>query len=306
MIARRLFPLLAAIALLPACDAGEGLLARGADAESAGNLAEARARYQEVCAKQSKHCPLATRLAERLSVKEAWKAIAAGEIDKARAAIEAGKAATDPAVKAAAEAAARDPEYAAGIVWEEASALADKDQALPRVEALADLGFPVSAKARAWLAANRPGVLLARAKDACRAGARTSCAEAGKALAALHPQSPENAEAQRLVQADYARVQPLLVQAEHLLIQRVELYDKDRLVAICVEKKGTGEADACNTQVVGDRHLPTPTFLDGAWKKKLDEIGDPFFVKALSARYARAESAGEYDPEPWPKPAGAK
>jgi hypothetical protein len=59
-------------------------------------------------------------------------------------------------------------------------------------------------------------------------------------------------------------------------------------------------------QVVGDRHLPTPSFLDGAWKKKLDEIGDPFFVKALEARYQRAGSAGEYDPEPWPKPPGVK
>jgi hypothetical protein len=75
---------------------------------------------------------------------------------------------------------------------------------------------------------------------------------------------------------------------------------------MCTEKSGAANADACSVQVVGDRHLPTPLFLDGAWKKKMDEIGDPFFVKALDSRYARADRAGEYDPEPWPKPPGGK
>src|SRR5262249_30293168 len=156
-----------------------------------------------------------------------------------------------------------------GLAWEEASALADKEQALAKIEPLADLGVPVSAKAREWLEKNRPAALLARVKAACAADARASCAEAGKALATLHPSSPENAEAQRLVQTDYARAFPLLKQAENLLIQRVELYDKDQLVEICTAKSGALNADACAVQVVGDRHLPTVSFLDGAWKKKL-------------------------------------
>jgi hypothetical protein len=174
------------------------------------------------------------------------------------------------------------------------------------MEKLTGLGVPVAAKARAWLEKNRPAILLARVKGACKAGASASCAEAGRALAALHPGSPESAEAQRLVQADYERVHPLLKQAENLLVQRVELYDKDQLVEICTAKSGEANADACAVQVVGDRRLPTPGFLDGAWKKKLEEIGDPFFVKTLEARYGRAAAAGEYDPEPWPKPPAAK
>jgi hypothetical protein len=305
--ARRVSTLLVAAfaaALLAGCDAGKDPLARGAEAEGAGNLVEARARYQEVCAKGSKHCPLATRLLERLAVKEAWKAIGAGEYGKAKIALAAGATAADPAVKAAAEAASRDVEYVNGLSWEEAAALPDKEQALPRMEALVDLGVPASAQARAWLTKNRAGVLLARVKGACVAGSRVSCAEAGRALAALHPESPENAEAQRLVQADYARVYPLLKQAENLIIQRVEIYDKDQLVAIYTEKQQTSEG--AEAKAIGDRHLPTPAFLDGAWKKKLEEIGDPFFVKALETRYARAGSAGEQDPEAWPKPAGMK
>lgn len=302
MIPRALRLLLAA-AVISGCKGGNDPLSRAADAEAAGNFTEARALYKEASTSDPKHAPLATRLGERLAVKEAWKAIAAGEYGKAKAALEAGNAATDPAVKAAAAAAALDPEYVHGLAWEEASALADKELGLPKIEALVDLGVPVSAKAREWLEKNRPGLLLARVKGACKAGARVSCAEAGKALATLHPQSPESAEAQALVQADYQRAYPLLKQAENLLIQRVELYDKDRLIEICTEKSGPAGADACTTQVVGDRHYPTPSFLEGAWRKKLDEIGDPLFVKALEGRYARAESSGEYDPEPWPKPA---
>ena len=307
MSAHRLATLFAAAlaaVLLAGCDAGQDPLARGAEAEGAGNLAEARARYQEVCAKGSKHCPLATRLLERLAVKEAWKAIGAGEYGKAKIALATGTASTDAAVKAAAEAASRDVAYVDGLAWEEAAALPDKEQALPRIEALVDLGVPASAQARAWLAKNRPGVLLARVKAACVAGARVSCAEAGRALASLHPESPENAEAQRLVEADYARVYPLLGQAERLIIQRVEVYDHEQLAAINAEKYPGGAEESA--KLGGDRHLPTPAFLDGAWKKKLEEIGDPLFVKALEARYARAGSAGEQDPEPWPKPAGVR
>ena len=302
----RVLALLLAAPLLTGCDAGADALARGADAEAAGNLAEARARYQEACDKGSRHCPLATRLRERIVVKEAWKAIGAGDYAAARASLDAAKSASDPAVKAAADAAFQAPDLAAALAWEEASALPDKDAALAKIEALAGRGVPVSVKAREWLSKSRPAVLLARVVAACKPGSRVSCAEAGKVLAALHPTSPENAEAQRLVQADYERVYPLLKQAENLIIQRVELYDKDQLVEICSLKSGAANADACAVEVVGARHLPTPSFLYGTWKKKLDEIGDPFFVKGLEARYARAESAGEHDPEPWPKPAGAK
>jgi hypothetical protein len=298
-------PALAAV-LLAGCDAGGDLLARGADAEAAGNYPEAIARYAEACAKSAKHCPLADRLRARLAVKAAWKAVRAGEYRKARLAIETGKAAASPAVKAAAELCSQDAELVSGLAWEEASALADEEQALPRMEALASQGVPLSEKARAWLAKNRPGLLLARVKGACKAGSGVSCAEAGRALAAGSPGSAEDAEARALVQADYQRVHPLLKQAEGLIVQRVELYDKDQLVALCVERNGGAEADACAAKVVGGRRMPTPSFLDGAWRKKLDEIGDPFFVKGLEARYGRAASAGEYDPEPWPKPEGAK
>jgi hypothetical protein len=297
----------AAVLAFAGCDAGKDVLAKGAEAEAAGDFAQARTLYQEACAKSPALCPIATRQAEQVTLKEAWKAIAAGEYDKAKKAVEAAKAATDPAVKGAGEAASQYVEYAQGLAWEDASALADKEPALPKIEAIADLGVPVSALAREWVAKNRPAILLGRVKAACRAGRQGSCAETGKALATLYPSSPENAEAQALVMADYQRVYPLLKQAESLLIQRVEVYDKDKIVEVCVSKSSeAGAQAACESQVVGDRNLPSVDFLEGAWKKKLDEIKDPLFVQGLDARFKRAGSTGELDPAPWPKPAGSK
>ena len=121
----------------------------------------------------------------------------------------------------------------------------------------------------------------------------------------MHPTSPESTEAQRLVQLDYLRLYPLLKQAEGLLVQRVELYDKDQLVDLCVKKSSTSP-EGCEAQVVGARHLPTVHFLDGVFQSKLDEIRDAVFTKALKGRYARAEGVGEYDPEVWAKPPGIK
>jgi hypothetical protein len=299
----------AAAVALAGCDAGKDLLAKGAEAEAASDFAQARTLYQDACAKSPALCPIAIRQAEQVTLKEAWKAIAAGEYDKAKTVVEGAKAATDPAVKGAAEAASQDVEYAQGLAWEEASALADKEQALPKIEAIADLGIPVSVPAREWLAKNRPAILLGRVKVACKAGGQGSCAEAGKALATLYASNPENAEAQALVAADYQRVYPLLKQAENLLIQRVEVYDKDQIVQICMSKSSEPSDQAhtaCESQVVGDRNLPSVGFLEGAWKKKLDEIKDPLFVQGLDARFKRAGSTGELDPAQWLKPAGSK
>jgi hypothetical protein len=289
--------------LLAGCDSGPGLLASGADAEVAGNFAEARAHYQEVCDKGSKHCPLANRLRERATVKEAYKHIKAGELGKAKAALDLAKTAADPGVLAAADAALKSEEMVRFVEWSEAWQLADKDQALAKIEPLAGLGVPAAARAREWLEKNRPAILLERIKTNCKAGAKASCAEAGKELAALHPKAAENAEGQRLVKADYERLFPHLKEAENLLIQRIELHDKDALVARCTEKGGPDKGATCEATVVGARKLPTESFLDGAWKKKMEEIGDPHFVKPFEARYKAAGSAGEYDPELWLPPA---
>jgi hypothetical protein len=285
----------------------------GADAEAAGDLEGARARYQEACDKRSKWCPLATRQAERLRVKEAWKAIAEGRYGRARSLLEDAKGKSkDPAVRGSAEAALRSTELTLGLAWEEASALPVQEEALAKIEALVDGGLPPAlfASAKGWLDKNRPAILLGRVKAACsgsgtEGAAERSCMKAGKALARLYPEGSENAEAQALVQAETVRVYPLLKQAEGLLVQRVELYDKDRLVDLCV-KKAVTPSEACASQVIGERHLPTPHFLDGVFQKALDAIRDGFYVKAFKERYWRAEHAGEYDPEKWVKPGGEK
>lgn len=307
-------PLLTALSLslwlpLAGCDAGKEPLAQAAAEESEGKLAEAAAHYNEVCSKASSLCPTAAKLAERIKVKQAWKLIDEGQYAKASEALKAAAQSSDPATKRAAEEALKYFELTQGIAWEEASAMADKNQARAKMEEIAASGSQVSPKAREWLAKNRPAMLLDQVKAACKPGGQGSCAEAGEALSSLHPGSPESAEAKALVDAEYARIYPRLKEAENLLIQRVGIYDRDQLVAKCMETTEGFDPVSHETECIEANTLaqmPTVEFLTKAWEKKLSEVGDPYYVKRFEERWNKAGEAGEHDPEPWPKPAGKK
>lgn len=316
MMTTRKAPVLTALALflslpLAGCDPGKEPLALAAAEESEGKLAEAAAHYGEVCSKGSDLCPTATRLAERLKVKQAWKTIEEGQYTKAKEALQAASQSSDGAAKKGAEEALKYFELVHGLAWEEASAMADKKQARAKMEEIAGLGAQVSPKAREWLAKNRPALLLEQVKAACKPSGEGSCAQAGAELSTLHPDSPENAEAKGLVAADYARIYPRLKEAENLLIQRLSLYDRDQLVEVCLEAKyGNGMSDEEMRAACVEENSPTPMptveFLTKAWEKKLAEVGDAYYVKRFQERWERAGDTGELDPEPWPKPEGKK
>jgi hypothetical protein len=307
-------PFLTALSLalwlpLAGCDAGGEPLAQAAAEESEGKLAEAAGHYNEVCSKASKLCPTASKLADRLKVKQAWKLLEEGQYAKAAEALKAAAQSSDATAKKAAEEALKYSELEHGLAWEEANAMADKKQARPKMEELARVGALVSPKAREWIAKNRPALLLEQVKAACKPGGEGSCAQAGEALQSLHPGSPESAEAKGLVDAEYARIYPRLKEAENLLIQRVGLYDRDQHVKDCVNTTWAPDMDMVAQhclESVTPATMPTVEFLTKAWEKKLGEVGDPYYVKRFQERWKQAESAGEHDPEPWPKPAGQK
>lgn len=305
--------------LLLGCDHGREPLARGADAEALGNLAEAATQYRAVCESGSSLCPIATRRIERIKLVEADKALSSGEHKKAKAAIDLALASTDEGVKRAALAMSTLPDLEKGIAWEEASALAKPDETRTAMESLAGGSFAVSPKAREWLEKNRPGLLLGAIKAACSPQGTGACAERGRELARLHPTSPENAEASKLVEADYARLFPRLQEAENLIGQQVMIYERDRKVYWCMRDKvndgdtADGNFDkpdesfraGCEADVPAEA-MPTAAFLAKAWEKKLAEIHDPTFTKPLGDRMDRAAKEGLHDPEPWPKPTGKK
>jgi hypothetical protein len=317
--APRRAPVLSLLAALSSivigCDAGEDPFARAAQAEAAGKLAEAAPLYGEVCAKNaaSPLCPIATKRAERIRVKEAWKLVDDGQFAKAKELLTAAAGSADASVKRVVEAALKDPELVEGLRWDEANTAEDKRAARITMEALAELQVSVAPKAREWLAKNRPAQLLAEAKAACKADGQGSCFEVGKRLASIPAESPERAQAQALVDADYERVYPILKKADNLLVQRVEVFDKQAKYDVCVQEfmpaPGGVAQHACAGNL-GVEAREDSTFPIGAivshWEKRLQEIHDPGLVKALQDRWARADKNGEYDPEVWPKPPGAK
>jgi hypothetical protein len=314
---------LAAI-LLAGCDHGREPLARGADAEALGNFDEAATQYRAVCNSASSLCPIAIRRIERLKLLTADKALSAGEHRKAKAAIDLAVASSNEGVKHAAEALnlSKQPEIEQGIAWEEASSSAKPDEALTAMEGVAATSTPIAAKAREWLEKNRPRILLDRVKAACAPQGTGACASLGRDLARLHPTSPENAEATKLVEADYARLFPRLREAENLIGQQVVLFERERKIYWCMRDKANeadpqgGENSAvdkpsevfrtpCEIEVPSEA-IPTASFLTKAWEKKLEDIHDPTFTKPLGERMARAAAEGLHDPEAWPKPAGTR
>ena len=235
--------------LLLGCDHGKARLAEAGAAEAAGNFTEAGTRYRAVCEKSPALCPLTTRRADQVRLKEAAKALDDGAYSKAKAALDAAQASSDAGVKRAAEAMSKLADLEQGLAWEATSSSADQGEALPTIQAIAAAGVTASPSARAWLAKNQPRLLLDRVKAACQAGGKGSCVEAGKGLADRAPGSPESAEAERLVEADYARVQPLLVGAEGILGRQAysatkEADEREDAVRQCA-------VDECSTDAAG-------------------------------------------------------
>jgi len=289
------------------CDAAKEPLARAGRAEDEGNLAEAAKLYGEVCAtaKDSPLCAIAKKKGARLEVKEGYKALDEGQFGKAKERYSVAAAGEDPVAKRAAAAALEDAELTAGLAWEQAAAATDKALSRAAVEELAAGHSMVAPRAREWLAKNGPAVLLAEVKAACKPDGVGSCVELGKAMVNQYPSSPEAGEAGAIVASEYARLQPALRQAENLLIQRLEVYNKEAKVALCVEARGGQDPDAeCYATIgvtPGEIERPKRA-IDPALDKKLTEIHDPGYVKAFRERYAKVTESGEYDGEPWPKP----
>lgn len=306
---RKTAPLLAALWLF-GCDAGNEPFKRAAEAEAAGKLGEAKGLYAEVCAKaaDSPLCPVAKRRAAQLGVKEAYKHLAEGQYKTAKELLDAAAGAEDAGVKRAATAALTDPELTAGLAWEEASTATDKAKARAKMDELAAGHSAVAPRAREWLGKNAPSILLAEMKSACRPDGQGSCVELGEKMATMYATSPEAAEAARLVDEEYKRTQPLLKQAERLLIQRLEVYNKKARYDLCVRDfmpapGGTAEyACAGSLEMEPSENMFSTRVIEQYWDKKLEEIHDPGHIKRLKERYSRIEDKGEYDPEPWPKP----
>lgn len=316
--------MIGALALL-GCDAARAPFAAGAQAEAEGKLDDAIARYDEVCARAgtSQLCARAAVRADRLRFRRALEAIDAKRFAVAKRELDAITTSKDAATHDAAAALAAAPDLVQGAAWDEASALADKRQALPRIEALASAHVSVSADAEAWLDKNRPALLLEDVKAACGTapakkpepvdgGAPAedpSCSELGKKLGLLHPEAPETAEATRLVDAEYRRMYPALKKTEALVQKEHAMGGREQRIQDCMSAIGPAVdpvgsriwmvREQCEGREAAEDPMASST-LSSDWDAVLKEIRDP----AIAARLKKQREG--HEPMGWPPPARVK
>jgi hypothetical protein len=292
------FSMLVAALMLTGCDAGKEAFLKGAQAEEKGDLAGAAPFYEEVCTRQSPLCDAARKREARLALKRAQKALDEEHYKDARAILDDAKGSEDARTAELAAALLALPELVQGVIYEDALAAKDKNAALKAMEGVASEPSAMAPKAKEWLDKNRPEMLLVQVKVSCRPAPQASCEELTRKLAILHPDSAEAREAKALAADNYKRLHPKLKEVENLLIQRVSVYDKAQKIELC--KKTGGSDDDCE-QRASTSPVPTLSYLENFWKAKLTEVDDSYYRKQFEARWEKA-SAGQYDPEPWPKP----
>ncbi|MFO0756898.1 MAG: hypothetical protein U0359_10420 [Byssovorax sp.] len=292
-------------ALAPGCARHDARYDEAARAELEGHVASAAAAYREVCARAAPRCPDARERLERMALRDGMEALAEDRFTAARDILDPLLGAVDAPTRRAAAALQKTPEMTQGLAFERALALPDPADALPAMEALAAAGTRVAPKARVFLVAHRPGILLARAEAACAPEGRGSCAEAVDALSSKHPGSPEADRAKQLLLAEQKRIRPLLDEAERMLKQRVELYDNEQLVDLCMasaDMPADFSRAPCETKIRRGRALPSPEALAASWQKILDAIHDTAVTRPLALRFKAAETEGIYDAVPHPDP----
>lgn len=298
--------ILAALALVPGCNAGNERWAHGARAEADERWVDAVTAYRLACRERPSLCPMAARRAGQIQVREAFHAMSAGQFGRAQTLLHEAQTSPDPVVARAADTAARDPEYLDGLAWDEAAATTDEAAARALMEEIADRGGAASAMAMEWLNLHVPGVLLAEARRACAGQGEASCADAARDLAARYPGSPEAVDASELAQAEYRRIVPQLREAEELLLARATISERVRVFELCfggsTESLPGGPLPTCEGSDASANATATLEIISRRWREKVAIIRDPHFTNNLEARYRRAGEACEYDPERWPKP----
>jgi len=282
-------------------------MAKAREAEAAGKLAEAKTLYADVCkAKEdSPFCPVAKQHIDAITANEVMTLVAEGNYAKVK---EQSAVITGGPAKRAIDALMKTKAMSVWAAFEEANTMADNATARAKMDELAAASSPVADKAKEWLAKNGPTLLLGEIKAACKPGGSGSCSDLGKKISKMYPSAGETADAQILVDAEYKRLYPALKQAEGLLVQRLEVYNWQAKRDICVkfaDPNSESEVQLCNEAagIPADRGDPFNTdFLEKAWKKKLEEVHDPGFIKSLEDRWSTVASAGTYDPASLPKP----
>jgi hypothetical protein len=285
------------------CDAGKAPYNEAVALEEKGLLSEAADKYDAVCrrAPDSKFCPPSQTRAAKVRLDFAEQRMRELKFEAAREAIAPVLESADSDAQKRAKTMAESPEMTMGLRWEKALAAPDKASVLKAMEEIATSTTPVAAKAKEWLAAERPSIWLARAKEACAKPGEEKCPANCRAILEAYPNSEQAGAAKKLLEAygtaEAARIHPLLTEAEKMLQECVRLWSAEQAYSNCtlrqlaVDDNPLRAVAVCGDHTAASRQSEK---LDEAWAKLLQDIGDETRTTPLQQRWTNACEHGEY------------
>lgn len=282
--------------------------------EAQGKLEEAAAKLEMGCAlsPSAEPCPASDAKAAETWQSAAEKAMTEGRYRDAERLFHRATLTADEAGKTRIRERLGKDDLVQGLLYERALGVADKAAAAEILEAVAKHDVPAGAKAKEWLAKERPALLAAAVLAACGPAHEGSCTKTWAAFQATSAKGPELEKAQAAAEAEERRVYPLRVQAEGFLPVFLGRNKKKAEYDKCLTGTGEGETTSpeadCEQRVWGgtaeDRYDAEKN-QDTLFRRTLKQIGDSALADDLTARRAAAESNGSYVRQDLPKPKAA-
>jgi hypothetical protein len=273
---------LVAVVVVVARDPGRAVYDEAVRFEEQGNVGEAASRYDAVCrrAPDSKLCAPSIARAAAIRLRAADDAVQAFRFSEAEELLKQVSDAGDAALQAKARGKLTQPDLVLGLRWESALALRDKRAALETMEVLASSAASVGAEATAWLAKERPGILIGRLRELCPQD-DGQCGPLSNRLEQLHPGTPEAKEASVLhaawrmredLRAQETRLAreralyPLRLEAEKVLKECVAVHAASEQHRQCMSarSKRTATARRVRGALTGSPQYPRPVEISGS------------------------------------------
>ena len=302
-------------ATVAACSSpAKNVMTDAAALEAQGKLEEAAAKLEMGCAlsPSAEPCPASDAKAAETWQSAAEKAMTEGRFRDAERLLHRATLTADDAGKTKIKERLGKDDLAQGLLYERALGVADKGAVAEIMEGIAKRDLPAGAKAKEWLAKERPGLLTAAVLAGCGPAHEGSCTKSWAALQASGAKGPDVEKAQAAAEAEERRVYPLRVQAEGFLPvflgrnkKKVE-YDK------CISGTGEGETTSpeadCEQSVWGgpaEERYDAERNQDTLFRRTLKQIGDSALIEELGARRVAAETSGSYAKQDVSKPKAA-
>ncbi len=271
--------------------------------EEKGQLLEAAGKYDAVCrrAPDSKFCPPSQTRAAKVRLDFAEQRMKELKFGEAHGAIAPVLESADSDAQKRAKSMAESPEMTMGLRWEKALSVPDKSSVLKEMEEIATSTASVAAKAKEWLAAERPTIWLTWAKEACAKPGEKKCVANCRAILETYPNSEQAAAAKNLLDAYHTaevnRIQPLLAEAEKMLQECTKLWREEQAYSNCTLRQLAADDNPLRAVAVCGDHTAASRQsekLDEGWAKLLQDIGDETRTKPLEQRWTDACEHGEY------------